>query len=65
MIRLYQIAELITNDHYIFKKLSESVAQKALWICGPNNVTEYVPQNSLYQNLTNQYGLLNGIASHQ
>ena len=27
MIHLYQIAQLITNDHYIFKQLSESVAQ--------------------------------------
>ena len=27
MIQLYQIAQLITNDHYIFKQLSESVAQ--------------------------------------
>ena len=27
MIHLYQIAQLITNGHYIFKQLSESVAQ--------------------------------------
>ena len=27
MIYLYQIAQLITNGHYIFKQLSESVAQ--------------------------------------
>ena len=27
MIHLYQIAQLTTNGHYIFKQLSESVAQ--------------------------------------
>ena len=27
MIHLYQIAQLITNGHYIFKQLSESVAR--------------------------------------
>ena len=27
MIHIYQIAQLTTNDHYIFKQLSESVAQ--------------------------------------
>ena len=27
MIHLYQIAQLTTNDYYIFKQLSESVAQ--------------------------------------
>ena len=27
MIHLYQIAQLTTNDHYIFKQLSESVAK--------------------------------------
>ena len=32
-----------------------------LWICGPNNVTENVPQNSLDTKIE----LLNGKASHQ
>ena len=41
MIHLYQIAQLITNGHYIFKQLSVSVAQIMY-------VTENVPQNSLY-----------------
>ena len=27
MIHLYQIANLITNDHYIFKQISESAGQ--------------------------------------
>ena len=27
MVHLYQIANLITNDHYIFKQISESAGQ--------------------------------------
>ena len=59
MIHLYQIAKLITNGHYTFKQLSESVAQN--W----NNVTEKSSSNLPLANRTNQYGLLNGTASHQ
>ena len=39
MIHLYQIAQLKTNGHYIFKQLSESVAK----LMSQKNV----PQNSL------------------
>ena len=39
MIHLYQIAQLTKNGHYIFKQLSESVAQ----IMSQKNV----PQNSI------------------
>ena len=57
MIHLYQIAQLTTNGHYIFKHLSESVAQIM-----SQKMFSKLPR---YQNCTNRYGQLNGIASHQ
>ena len=67
MIHLYQIAQLITNSHYIFKQLSESVAQimsqkmflKTPWISKLNRliwtVERYSQPPVLKQNKSSTY----------
>ena len=56
LIHIYLIEQCITDVHYIFKQLSESMAQIMPQKCSPK-----LPLPKLNKPI----GLLNGIASHQ